>query len=113
MKTRMLTLATVVAAAMAATSMTAITASPAVARDSFNFSFDTGNVRFAYRDGYYDHRRVWHRWSPREAREFRVRYRDRYWDGPRSRYRNKGWRDNDGDGVPNRYDDRPNNPYRD
>ncbi len=23
-----------------------------------------------------------------------------------------GWRDRDGDGVPNRYDRRPNNPYR-
>jgi hypothetical protein len=23
-----------------------------------------------------------------------------------------GWRDNDGDGVPNRYDRAPNNPYR-
>lgn len=27
--------------------------------------------------------------------------------GPRG-----GWRDNDRDGVPNRYDRRPNNPYR-
>ena len=24
----------------------------------------------------------------------------------------RGWRDRDGDGVPNRYDRRPNNPYR-
>ena len=34
-------------------------------------------------------------------------YRDRRWDD-----RRHGRRDNDGDGVPNRYDRRPNNPYR-
>ncbi|WP_454903773.1 hypothetical protein [Variovorax gossypii] len=34
-------------------------------------------------------------------------YRDRRWDD-----RRHGRRDNDGDGVPNRYDHRPNNPYR-
>jgi hypothetical protein len=26
-------------------------------------------------------------------------------------YRSGGWRDNDRDGVPNRYDNAPNNPY--
>ncbi|WP_198086949.1 hypothetical protein [Variovorax sp. E3] len=35
-------------------------------------------------------------------------YRDRRWDDRR----HYGRRDNDGDGVPNRYDRRPNNPYR-
>jgi hypothetical protein len=35
-------------------------------------------------------------------------YRDRRWDDGRRH----GRRDNDGDGVPNRYDRRPNNPYR-
>lgn len=27
-------------------------------------------------------------------------------------HRHGGWRDSDGDGVPNRYDRRPHNPYR-
>jgi hypothetical protein len=35
-------------------------------------------------------------------------YRDRRWDDRR----HHGRRDNDRDGVPNRYDRRPNNPYR-
>ncbi|WP_093199458.1 hypothetical protein [Variovorax sp. YR750] len=38
----------------------------------------------------------------------RDHHYDRRWDD-RRRY---GRRDNDGDGVPNRYDRRPNNPYR-
>ena len=36
-------------------------------------------------------------------------YRDRDHDGIPNRYD----RDRDGDGVPNAFDDRPNNPYRD
>ncbi|MBU1357845.1 MAG: hypothetical protein KKC85_07195 [Gammaproteobacteria bacterium] len=44
----------------------------------------------------------------------------RHWHAPPPRYsrhdgyhhRRHGWRDNDRDGVPNRYDHRPNNPYR-
>ncbi len=108
------TLAAVIVSAIAGTTIIPVTMSaPAMARDSFAFSFDTGNVRVAYRDGYYDHNRRWHAWRRGEAAEYRVRFRDRYYDGPRSRYPNRGWRDNDGDGVPNRYDDRPNNPYRD
>lgn len=41
-----------------------------------------------------------------------------YHDGPRYHPRHRhwerrhGWRDSDRDGVPNRYDRRPNNPYR-
>jgi hypothetical protein len=37
------------------------------------------------------------------------RHYDRRWD---DRRHYGGRRDNDGDGVPNRYDRRPNNPYR-
>lgn len=100
---------------------------PAQARDSFVFSLDTGNVAFAYSDGYYDHNRRWHKWRDhREAREFRARYSDRYNERGRRHYPNQGWRDEDhdgvpnrfdrdrdGDGVPNRFDDHPNNPHRD
>ncbi len=106
-----LTMAAVIVAVSAAT--VPLMSTSAMAKDTFSFSFDTGNVRFAYTDGYYDNNRVWHPWSRRDAREFRVRHRDRYYDGPRRKFPNRGWRDNDGDGVPNRYDDRPNNPYRD
>ena len=88
---------------------------PAAAqRDTFSFSFNTGDVAFAYSDGYYDNNRRWHKWrNAREHREFRNRYRDNYRDHRRSRERNMGWlRDSDRDGVPNRFDDRPRNPYR-
>lgn len=127
MKTRMVTLATVIAGTLAVTSLTAMKSTPAMARDSFALSLNLGDVRFGYADGYYDHYGHWHAWrSPREARAFRMSYRDRYWDRPSRYYPNRGWRDNDrdgvpnrydrdrdGDGVPNRWDARPNNPWRD
>ncbi|TFZ07808.1 hypothetical protein [Ramlibacter humi] len=37
-----------------------------------------------------------------------VAVRGGYYHSPPPR----AWRDNDGDGVPNRYDRRPNDPYR-
>lgn len=99
----------------------------AYAQESFRFSFDTGNVAFAYSDGYWDHDRRWHKWrNAREAREYRRRHAHNYSHWRHTRERNMGWRDMDRDGVPNRYDrdrdgdgvrnrrdDRPNNPYRD
>jgi hypothetical protein len=91
--------------------MTAITA-PAQAQ-GFAFSFDTGDVHAAYRDGYWDRNRQWHAWrDAREARAYREAYCHRYYPYPRHYYRNMGWRDRDGDGIPNRLDSRPNNPYR-
>jgi len=100
--------------------------SPASARESFMFGFNTGDVAFAYSDGYWDHNRRWHRWhSPREAYAFQSRYPDRYSPRGHRNYPNRGWRDIDrdgvpnrydrdidGDGVPNRFDRRPDNPYR-
>jgi len=100
--------------------------SPASARESFVFGFDSGSVAFAYSDGYWDHNRRWHSWhSPREAHAFRSRYPDRYTHRGHRHYPNAGWRDSDrdgvanrydrdrdGDGVPNRRDRRPENPYR-
>ncbi len=56
-----LTMATLIAVATMGTATVATTA-PAAAREAFVFSFDTGNVAFAYSDGYYDHDRRWHRW---------------------------------------------------
>lgn len=112
------------AASLSLGTMTAVTA-PAQAQ-GFAFSFNTGDVAFAYRDGYWDHNRRWHSWrSPAEARAYRNAYRHHYYPYPRNYYRNMGWRDSDhdgipnrvdrdrdGDGVPNRFDSRPNNPYR-
>lgn len=90
----------------------ALAAQPAAA-DSFSFSFNTGDVRAAYSDGYWDHNRQWHKWrSNRERRAFRDQYGNLYIAKPSYRYRDRGWRDRDGDGIPNRYDRRPNNPYR-
>ena len=107
-----LILATVAAATLAVGAV-GVSAS-ASARDTFAFSFDTGNVAFGYSDGYWDHDHNWHRWrDAREARMFREQNRERYWHRRHDRERNAGWRDDDGDGVPNRFDSRPNNPYRD
>ncbi|RIX80193.1 hypothetical protein D3H34_12670, partial [Acidovorax cavernicola] len=50
-----------------------------------------------YHRDYYD--------GPRRHGYYGHGHRD--WEG-----RRYGRRDNDGDGVPNRYDRRPNNPYR-
>jgi hypothetical protein len=92
---------------------TVTVSTPAVARDSFSFSFNTGNVRMAYRDGFYDQRGRWHNWrNAREAREFRYRYGNRYRDIDRDGVPNRFDRDRDGDGVPNRFDRRPANPWR-
>ena len=91
------------------------TSAPALARDNFAFSFDNGGVAFAYSDGYWDRDHRWHRWrNAREARMFREQNRERYWHYRHDRdRRSMGWRDSDGDGVPNRFDSRPLNPYRD
>lgn len=87
---------------------------PAMAADAFRFSFDTGAVRMGYTDGYWDNSHQWHNWrNAREAREYRARYKDHYMASKHSRLKNGGWRDSDGDGVPNRSDDHPNNPRRD
>jgi hypothetical protein len=67
-------------------------AAPPAHADSFSFSFNTGDVAFAYTDGYWDHAHVWHEWAgPREVEEFRVRYADRYHDWDHHRDRDEGW----------------------
>jgi len=99
--------------------------SSAHAQDAFTFSFNTGNVAFAYSDGYWDNERRWHRWrDAREAREFRKHHGHRYYHRKHTSVHNRGWRDQDrdgvpnrhdrdrdGDGVPNRFDDAPRNPH--
>lgn len=49
-----------------------------------------------------------HYGSRHHGDRYQRRYRDQDGDGIPNRYD----RDRDGDGVPNRYDRRPNNPYR-
>ena len=90
------------------------TSGPVAARDAFNFSFNVGDVRFAYSDGYWDNGHRWHNWrNTREAREYRARFGE-HWNNVRhTRARNMGWNDSDRDGVPNRLDNHPNNPRRD
>jgi hypothetical protein len=80
-----------------------VAAAPASAQPS-GFSFRIGDVAFAYDDGYYDRGHRWHAW--RHARE-RDWYRSHY----RTSYRAMR-HDRDHDGIPNRYDRHPNNPYR-
>ena len=121
-----LRIATAIAATLAA--LTFGNVSEARAADSFSFSFKTGDVAFAYSDGYLDREPRWHSWrNSREHRNYRERYRDNYKAVRSSRERNRGWRgdqdrdgipnrvdrDRDGDGVSNRRDDAPNNPRRD
>lgn len=89
------------------------TAAPAAAADSFSLSFDPGGVAFAYNDGYWDHDHHWHRWhNGREARYYREHYGERWHAWRHDRDHDLGWRDDDGDGIPNRYDRHPENPYR-
>jgi len=87
---------------------------PAAAQDRFSFSFSTGDVDLAYRNGYTDRYGRFHYWaSPREQREYRQRYAGRYRDMDHDGVPNRVDRDRDGDGVPNRYDNRPNRAYDD
>jgi hypothetical protein len=75
---------------------------PAMAQPS-GFSFRVGDVAFGYTDGYYDNNRAWHAWSARERNWYRSHYRRNY----------RAMRhDRDHDGIADRFDRRPNNPYR-
>lgn len=75
---------------------------------------------YVWSPGYWDYRRDKHVWvkgsSVRERNGFayepnRWVERDGRWNLERSRW-NKSRRDNDGDGVPNNRDSRPNDPNR-
>ena len=107
-----LILAAAVIGAFATVSMTA--SMPAMARDAFTFSFDTGAVAFAYSDGYWDNSHTWHKWrNSTEARQYRTHYADHYVAHRHTKDKNQGWRgDNDHDGVPNGADRAPNDPRR-
>ncbi len=114
------------ACASLSTSFTVV--SQAAAAESFSFSFNTGDVAFAYSDGYWDRGHQWHSWrSARESREYRNHYSHNYNNSKHTKVKNKGWRgdqdhdgvpnsvdrDRDGDGTPNNRDDKPKNKNRD
>ena len=91
-------------------------AAPASAQP-FGFSFRVGDVALGYSDGYYDRSHRWHAW--RDARErawyrshYRGSFRNMIRDNDRDGVPNRFDRDRDNDGVPNWRDSRPNNPYR-
>ncbi len=108
-----LTIAAVIFGVVAAASLSGCSSSPS-RRDEVRFSFDVGNVRLGYSDGYWDSGHHWHNWSnAREARDFREHHRDRYVGDRHTRYKNEGWRDSDNDGIPDRLDAHPKNRNRD
>jgi len=78
-------------------------AAPASAATTTHFSFSIGNVAMGYNDGYYDRNRRWHAWRNAQERNW---YRAHY-----SRNFRSMRRDDDRDGIPNRFDRAPNNPY--
>ena len=87
---------TIVSAMAAAIMGGAFVSVPAMARESVGVTFDSGNVRMGYRDGYWDNDHNWHKWrNSRETREFRNHYQDRYMAERHSHYPNHGWRDRD------------------
>ena len=93
---------------------------PAAAQDvnislpGFNFSFNTGDVAFAYSDGYWDHEHHWHGWrDEREAREYRARYAERYDERRHDRVENEGWRDEHREGRGEERHDEHRDEHRD
>lgn len=105
MRTKIITAATLLAAGLGAVTLASGSAS---ARDRFALSIDTGNFRAGYSNGYYDY------WRGDRYRRRPMSYAA-YWDRGDyyPRYRDRAWRDSDGDGVPNRYDRFPRDPWND
>ncbi len=82
-------IAAVIVGAIAAVTFADV--SQAAARDTFAFSFNTGDVAFAYSDGYWDRNHKWHGWrNAREHNEYRRYNGDAY---RAARGRDNGWRD--------------------
>ena len=76
---------------------------------------------YTWAPGYWDYRGNRHAWVAGHWERERVGYayvphawveRDGRWYMERHGWERSARRDNDGDGVPNRYDSRPNNPNR-
>jgi hypothetical protein len=124
MKMRQLILGSLVAATLGAAAL------PAAARTDVDFFVNVAppapryevvpapRVGYVWTPGYWDWRQNRHHWVTGRY----VRHRPGYYYEParwvprdgRYYYSRPAWRagDRDGDGVPNRYDRAPNNPYR-
>jgi hypothetical protein len=57
-------------------SLPILSSAPASAYTDVSVGFSAGDVAFAYRDGYYDHDRRWHRWDNDDDSSY---YRRHYW----------------------------------
>ena len=64
---------------------------PASARSSFAITFSTGDVAFAYRDGWWDRNHHFHHWRHDERRWYKAHYRTSYHNWDHDRDRNHGW----------------------
>ena len=100
---------------------------PAAARSSVEFSVNFAppvapveyvpapRAGYVWVPGYYDWRYSRYNWVKGHWERHRPghHYEPARWDyrNGKYHYRAARWRDADGDGVPNRYDSAPNNPY--
>jgi len=86
------TQAALVAAILAAATLTPITRAHA----AVSVQFDAGSVAFGYSDGYWDRDHHWHRWpSAAERNGWREHNRGHYYTHAHTHDRGAGWRDND------------------
>ena len=80
-------------AALAVAGATVAAMEPAQARVTFGVSINAGDVKFAYRDGYWDRWHRWHHWAdPDDWRWYRAHYAARYYDWHHDRDPDLGWR---------------------
>jgi hypothetical protein len=55
-------------------------------------TFDPGNVRYGYNDGYWDNTRAWHKWEqPAHMQTYRDYKGAKYYDYAHTRDTNQGW----------------------
>jgi len=86
------TQAALVAALLAAATLTPLTRAHA----AVSVQFDAGNVAFGYSDGYWDRDHHWHRWpSAAERNGWREHNRGHYYMHAHTHDRGAGWREND------------------
>ncbi len=107
----------VIAASLAIGTLGAIAATPASAFTSVGLQFSAPGVSVAATNspyygggyGYYPNNGYYNPGYRHDNRWDHNRWDNR---GRHTGWHNGGRRDRDGDGVPNRWDSRPNNPYR-
>jgi hypothetical protein len=84
------TQAALVAALLAASALTPMTAAHA----AVTVQFDAGNVAFGYSDGYWDRSKQWHRWPSTAARtDWRAHNRTHYSSQAHTHANGWGWND--------------------